>query len=90
VRAQLTAPLETPEYEQEGWVRVQAYATEPWSDLVALWSAYNRHLLHVLRAMPESALSREVAIGGNSPITLSAVIEGYVRHLKHHLDQILP
>src|SRR4051794_7130787 len=43
VRGQLYQPVEMPDYEQNEWVRVQAYAAEPWSDVVALWSTFNRH-----------------------------------------------
>jgi len=57
--------------DAEGQERMRA-------DLVDLWVAFNRHILHVLRAMPESALPHEIA-----------VIEGYVRHVNHHLAQIL-
>ena len=89
VRAQLVLHLDFPEYEQDLWVDVQSYATEPWIDLVNLWVAFNRHILHVLRAMPETALPHEVAMGGKPPIALLAVIEGYVRHVNHHLAQIL-
>jgi hypothetical protein len=89
VRAQLASPLAFPEYEQEGWVRVQAYATESWPDLVNLWLLLNRHLLHVLKAMPEAALANEISIGGKPPVTLSTAIEGYLSHLHHHLAQII-
>jgi hypothetical protein len=89
VRAQLAASLEFPEYQQERWVAAQAYATESWPDLVNLWLLFNRHLLHVLRAMPETALACPCSIGSDGPIALSAVIDGYVNHLEHHLSQIL-
>src|SRR5687767_11966414 len=35
-------------YEQEHWVRCQKYADERWIDLMALWTAYNRHLAHCM------------------------------------------
>ena len=89
VRAQLVPRLDYPEYDQNLWVDAQSYATEPWTDLVNLWVALNRHILHLLKAMPESALPHEVAIGGKPPIALVAVIEGYLHHLNHHLSQIL-
>src|SRR5260370_41423356 len=56
VRAQGTARMEFPTYEQEFWVATQSYATEPWPDLVNLWLLVNRHLLHVLKAMPSAVL----------------------------------
>ena len=89
VRAQLTPHLHFPEYEQESWVAAQSYATEAWPELVTLWLALNRHLLHVLRALPDSALQHEVSIGGKPPVALFEVAEGYLRHLNHHLSQIL-
>jgi len=89
VRAQLAASYEGPSYEQEQWVAAQNYATESWPDLVNLWLLYNRHLLHVMRAMPEAPLATPCAIGGSAPVPLAEVIAGYVDHLEHHLAQIL-
>ena len=88
VRAQIAPRLEFPTYEQESWVAVQSYATESWPDLVNLWLLFNRHLLHIIQIVPEDCLSRPCAIGGKDPIPLSAVIDGYVDHLEHHLEQI--
>ncbi|MBZ5624692.1 MAG: DinB family protein [Acidobacteriia bacterium] len=88
VRAQIAPRLEFPTYEQESWVAVQSYATESWPDLVNLWLLFNRHLLHIIQSVPEDCLSRPCAIGGKDPIPLSAVIDGYVDHLEHHLEQI--
>ena len=89
VRAQGTPRLEFPEYEQEFWVATQAYATESWPDLVNLWLLLNRHLLHVVKAMPGEVLSHEVVIGGGPAMTLEALVAGYLGHLEHHLAQLL-
>jgi DinB superfamily len=88
VRAQLAPQLITPAYEQAEWVALQDYATEPWADLAVLWSAYNRHLLHVLQAIPQNVLWHEVRIGSHAPMTLQEVAVDYVTHLQHHLAQI--
>src|SRR5207302_10752544 len=56
VRAQLVPHLDFPEYDQDRWVAAQSYATQSWTELIDLWAALNRHILHVLKAMPESAL----------------------------------
>lgn len=89
VRAQFAARVELPGYEQEAWVATQAYATESWADLVNLWLLYNRHLLHILRNLPEGAHTHEISIGGKPPVTLQAVAEDYLSHLKNHIAQIL-
>jgi hypothetical protein len=89
VRAQIAPPLDFPAYAQEPWVAVQSYATESWPDLVNLWLLLNRHLLHIIQAVPTSNLPIACAIGANQPIPLSSVIDGYVDHLEHHLESII-
>ena len=88
VRAQSTAELRIPGYEQEVWVATQRYQSESWENLVQLWKSYNHHLLHLISAIPENVLSHHCFIGDNKPVTLEFVIQDYVRHLKHHLEQI--
>jgi hypothetical protein len=90
VRAQLTPRLEFPNYEQEFWVSRQAYATEPWPDLVNLWLLLNRHLLHIVKTMPPDVLTHELVIGGHGAMTLAALTASYLDHLEHHLAQIYP
>jgi DinB superfamily len=89
VRAQSTAELRIPGYEQQVWVTAQRYQNEPWADLVQLWKSYNLHLLHIISAIPERSLGNYCFIGDDKPVTLEFVIQDYVRHLKHHLEQIL-
>jgi DinB superfamily len=89
VRAQFAAHIDYPAYDQDRWVSAQAYATASWADLVNLWLLYNRHLLHILRNLPEEARSHEISIGGKPPATVEAVAQDYLRHLNHHLAQIL-
>jgi len=89
VRAQLVASYEDPSYEQEKWVSAQSYSIESWPDMVNLWLLYNRHLLHIIRTMPEGPLGVPCAIGGTAPVPLSQVMSSYVDHMEHHLAQIL-
>lgn len=89
VRAQISPPVADPGYDQESWVAAQRYADEPWPELIQLWLLFNRHLLHVMRNVRDSALDAPITIRGDAPITLSHVMIDYVRHLEHHLAQIL-
>ena len=88
VRAQLSAELKLPGYEQESWVKTQQYQNEPWSDLVQLWKSYNLHLLHMVSVLPEAVLHNHIFIDEHEPVTLEFLVQDYVRHLKHHLKQI--
>jgi hypothetical protein len=76
-------------YEQEHWVRSQRYADERWRDLVALWTAYNRHLAHVMRSTgPEAAAYEAFSPDGARQLTVAFLMEDYVTHLNHHLGQL--
>jgi hypothetical protein len=89
VRAQLSSEIRLPEYEQEEWVRRQSYQTESWENLVQLWKSFNLHVLHLGAKIPGERLSSICFIGTNEPVTLEVLFIDYVRHVKHHLQQIL-
>jgi len=78
-----------PTYSQNDWVRIQKYNESDWGVLVELWSAYNRHLSHVVERIPQDAISSFCNIGRDNPVTLEFVVKDYLRHLRHHLNDIL-
>jgi hypothetical protein len=90
VRAQLAEELVFPGYSQMDWVSCQGYAQEGWEALVQLWSAANRHLAHVVARIPAGALERPCRIGGGAAVTLGFLVDDYIRHMEHHLEQIRP
>jgi hypothetical protein len=76
-------------YEQNEWVSRQHYADESWSDVVSLWSAYNRHLRHVIARTPtENLLLSATAPDGSGSVTIGFLMQDYVAHLRHHLEQV--
>ena len=89
VRAVYGAAAEFPPYDQEAWVRIQRHNERPWPALVALWSAHNHHLSHVIECIPEDAESSPCNIGSKDLVPLRFVVEDYLRHLQHHLKDIL-
>ncbi len=91
VRAQQAGELDFPPYEQEAWVACQRYAERDWLELVTLWVAYNRHLVHVLRVMPRDELDTPCRVDWyDTPraIPLRTVAEEYLKHMRHHLEQL--
>ncbi|HYE75496.1 MAG TPA: DinB family protein [Blastocatellia bacterium] len=90
IRAQQVEELITPKYDQEFWVSSQGYAQAQWISLVTLWREYNLHLANVIERIPEEAAQHRLVIGDNAPATLEFVVEDYLSHLKHHLQQIMP
>jgi len=88
VRAQQVEELTFPKYEQEHWVAVQGYTERPWPELIELWRLYNRHLAHIISLIPEESLAVTCVIGPSEPVSLSYLIDDYLVHLRHHLQQI--
>lgn len=77
-------------YAQDDWVERQHYRDESWQRLVALWTAYNLHLAHVMRhTSDESAECAALAPDGSARVTIRFLMEDYVTHLLHHVHQIL-
>jgi hypothetical protein len=76
-------------YEQAFWVNTQRYADEDWRELVAFWHAYNRHLARVVAAIAPAALENLCEMGYAERKPLRYVVEDYIRHLRHHLEQIV-
>lgn len=87
VRLQLQPEISLPGYEQDNWVRLNRYQQKPWAETIALWSAYNRHLVSVIESLDDSALGH-VWHASDGDVTLEFIATDYVRHVKHHLAQI--
>jgi DinB superfamily len=79
-----------PEYAQDEWVALQGYRRRPWRDLVDLWQALNGHVAHAMDAVPAGRLETPCVIGDKAPVTLGWLMQDYVRHMRHHLAQIVP
>jgi hypothetical protein len=89
VTGQGAGPLAFDGYDQDAWVSRQRYAEVPFRDLVAFWCAYNRHLAHVIASAPPETLARSGrAPNGQDDVTVGFLMEDYVTHLRHHLDQL--
>jgi len=87
VRAQAGSPLVFG-YDQVAWVEANAYRRRPWSELVELWVALNGHFAAAVEAVPTARLDTPCAAGEEQPQPLQWWIRDYLRHMKHHLDQI--
>ena len=74
-------------YAQEKWVIASNYQEYPAKDLIELWVLLNKHIVIVLKNMPEEMYGREVLTGDVHSIIWLA--EDYNKHLLHHLHQVL-
>ncbi|HVE79868.1 MAG TPA: DinB family protein [Gemmatimonadaceae bacterium] len=100
VRAMFQDDLVFPGYAQDAWVDAQDYRDAPWTEVVALWAAFNRHIARVMACVPRAERERprprhnlhEIAwrtVPPDQPATLAYFMADYVGHLEHHLRNIL-
>ena len=88
VRAAIEPEFHGPGYSQEDWVRLHDYAAMPWDEIVDFWFRYNLFLAGVVKRIPEEKLTTSCFIGASPAVTLRFVIEDYILHLQHHIDQL--
>ena len=89
VRAQQADELVFPGYEQRLWVDAGGYQERTWPSIVRLWSELNTQVAHVVARIPADRLATRCRIGDGPPVTLEFIARDYVKHLRHHLEQIL-
>lgn len=89
VRAALDGSYTGPFYAQEGWVKAHGYEQMPWSTLLEWWRIYHEILKAVVARIPEDRFAAICRVGSDAPVTLRFLVEDYIAHQKHHLEQIL-
>ncbi|GAA5534654.1 DinB family protein [Deinococcus aluminii] len=88
VRASVQDGLALPGYDQKAWVRMGGWQERPWSEILALWQAYQTHLAQAIARLPPASLAHTLRVGEGEPVTLGFVAEDYVEHQRHHLAQL--
>ena len=86
------SPVNYPDYanlgNNERWIAIQNYQEEEWDELVRLWAAVNRHMVHLIRQVDESKLNQYWISALKERVTLKEMISDYPRHFKLHLNEI--
>jgi len=75
-------------YQQDFWVVANGYQQYSKSDVIELWRLINLQIAHVLENMPVENYDKECKTG--EVHTLEWLASDYVKHLKHHINQIIP
>jgi len=79
-------------YDQDFWVKVNRYQEMKSDELISLWSLLNKRIVEVLQDMPSDNHSRECNTGKEEKVlhNLQWLAADYVKHMKHHINQIIP
>jgi hypothetical protein len=79
-------------YDNQVWNEGNHFQKMPGEQVISFWLAYNRHLLELIKHIPESKLINEVETGEEGDkniVTLAFIIEDYLNHLEYHLHQLV-
>lgn len=79
-------------YDQDFWVTANGYQGMKKDEVIALWKLINERICTVLTSMPESNYTKESNTGKHEVQlhSLQWLAEDYVKHMKHHLNQVIP
>jgi hypothetical protein len=88
VRAQFES-IPTISYEQNNWNRYNFYNEIEARQLIEFWASYNKQLVVLLKLTPKENLQRHCNVGGQDNFSIEFLFDDYVKHLEHHLKQIL-
>lgn len=81
-------PFVVVSYQQDSWVENQDYQNIPIQEIVSFWTALNRQIIRVISKIPQDKLLYHCIVDDNQTITLAELIQDYMKHMDHHLDQI--
>ena len=74
-------------YNQDKWVSITGYQQYDTSELVNLWYLLNKHIVAILKNT--SAEQGRRLCQTREPHTIEWLAIDYIKHLKHHIHQVL-
>jgi len=81
-------PYKIRKYQQDQLVKVNDYQHAELEEIVSFWLAVNYRILSVLKQQTEHTLSYKIEFDPKNVSDLRFLIQDYVDHLEHHLNQI--
>jgi hypothetical protein len=79
-------------YDQDFWVAANGYQHASKNDVITLWRLINQQICVVLDNMITSNYAKVCDTGKNvvDLRSLEWLAQDYVKHMKHHINQIIP
>ena len=79
-------------YDQNFWNAANNYQFESRQDIITLWVLLNKRICAVLNNIPVEKYENIIDTGRDiiSPKTIIWLADDYVKHMKHHINQIIP
>jgi hypothetical protein len=76
-------------YDQNKWNELSNYQNVKVSHLIQFWKNYNQQLFEIITAISDENLNRLGSGNDGQKLPLHFYITEYVKHLEHHLKQIV-
>jgi DinB superfamily len=76
-------------YDQNLWNTLSHYHEMSTKQIIAFWTMYNQHLLHIIKHIPNDNLQKKCRAFDGNAYTIEFLIIDYVAHLEHHLRQVV-
>ncbi|OEH92409.1 metal-dependent hydrolase [Bacillus solimangrovi] len=73
-------------YNQEQWVLLQDYENSSIEEVLNLWCSLNKQIIRVIEKIPSEKRSYLCDIGNKQIRTFEWLIEDYLEHMEHHLN----
>ncbi|HEY3402752.1 MAG TPA: DinB family protein [Ohtaekwangia sp.] len=79
-------------YDQDFWVTANGYQRTPKADIISLWKLINERICEILLSVPVEKYNAVCDTGKEAAQhkALEWLAADYVKHMKHHLNQIIP
>ena len=74
-------------YNQDKWVAINNYQHEDVKDIIQLWYFLNKQIIFILKNISPD-MSQRICIS-NASNTIEWLAQDYIKHLTHHLHQVL-
>lgn len=76
-------------YEQDDYVKYNHYNNLSKEHVIKFWTLYNKHILEIIKRIPEENLKRTGLTNSTDKLTLEWLINDYVIHLEYHMKQVV-
>ena len=76
-------------YNQDKWVAIGNHQDSISSDLIDLWILLNKHMISILKNLSLDSQERLCRTNSVEPRTVKWLASDYIKHLLHHLHQVL-
>jgi hypothetical protein len=82
-------PYRIRKYDQDELVKANDYQNSEIKEIVELWVSINNRIKNLMKQQSEKTLNYKIELDNKSITDLRFLMNDYVDHLEHHLNQII-